>query len=253
MANENTSGNLDPEALRAARRAMRPSMPKRIERHIQGRIVGGLLELAPLIVTALVIAFLIGYADAIRGLPIIEGQPWDFPGIGLIILIVVAYVIGLMNITAPGRMLIRIYQAVMTSIPVIRTVFGVTRQAVTSFSGQFNFSRVVFLEWPRDGMVALGFVTGQVTSTDGETTLVAVYIPTVPNPTSGNMAFVMEDDLMETNLSVDEAMKLVFSGGIVLPSSIVMARISLGPRSSDDYLGLYHKDATAATNDEGEK
>ena len=88
-------------------------------------------------------------------------------------------------------------------------------------------------------MVAMGFVTGQVYSEDRERSMVAVYIPAVPNPTSGNMAFIIEDDVMETNISVDDAMKLVFSGGIVLPKSIVMARVPLGTRDPQDFLGRF--------------
>ena len=84
---------------------------------------------------------------------------------------------------------------------------------------------MVFVEWPRDGVVALGFLTGRAQSESGDRSMVVVYIPTVPNPTSGNLAFVMEDDVMETNLSVEDAMKLVFSGGIILPSSISLARV----------------------------
>ena len=217
-----------------------PSMPKRVERHIQGRIVAGLLELTPLLVTVIVIAYLMGATDAIRSAPFIAGQPWDFPGVGLLIVVIIAYLVGLLISTPPGRKAMEAYSLVMSHIPVVRTIFGVTRQAITSFSGQFNFSRVVFIEWPRDGMLAMGFVTGQVTSEDGETTVVAVYIPTVPNPTSGNMAFVVEDDVMETNLSVDAAMKLVFSGGIVLPENVAFARVPVDKRDMNDFLGQYH-------------
>ncbi len=199
--------------------------------------------MAPLIVTVLVVVFIVGYADLVRDLPFISGQPWDFPGLGLIIIIVISYLVGLAIATRLGRKLMQLSTVVLHSIPVARTVFGVTRQAVTSFSGQYNFSRVVFLEWPREGMVAMGFVTGQVYSTDRETSLVSVYIPTVPNPTSGNMAFVIEDDVMETNLSVDEAMKLVFSGGIVLPDAIVLARMPMPQRNALDFLGRFESDS----------
>ena len=216
-----------------------PSIPKRVERHIQGRIVAGLLEMAPLIVTVLVVLFIVGYADLVRDLPFISGQPWDFRGLGLIIIIVAAYLVGLTIATPPGRKVMQLKDVILGNIPVVRTVFGVTKQAITSFSGQFNFSRVVFVEWPREGMVAMGFVTGQVFSADREISLVSVYIPTVPNPTSGNMAFVVEDDVMETDMSVDDAMKLVFSGGIVLPKSIVLARVPLGARDPQDLLGRF--------------
>ena len=65
-------------------------MPKRFERHVQGKIMAGLLEMAPLIVTVLAIVFIVGYADLVRDLPFISGQPWDFRGLGLIIIIVAA-------------------------------------------------------------------------------------------------------------------------------------------------------------------
>ena len=234
---DSPEGRVTPESLRQPKPS--PSIPKRFERHVQGRIVAGLLEMAPLIVTALVTVFIVGYADLVRGLPFIADQPWDFPGLGLLIIIVAAYLLGIIIATPPGRKLMQLKDVILGNIPVVRTVFGVTRQAITSFSGQFNFSRVVFIEWPREGMVAMGFVTGQASSADKEITLVSVYIPTVPNPTSGNMAFVVEDDVMETDMSVEDAMKLVFSGGIVLPESIALARLPTGPRDSRDFLGRF--------------
>ena len=114
---------------------------------------------------------------------------------------------------------------VLGRIPVVKTIFGVTQQATTAITSQYNFSRVVFLEWPREGMAAMGFVTGRVHSADNADSLVLVYIPTVPNPTSGNMALILEDDIIETDLSVEDAMKLVFSGGIVLPDAVSLARV----------------------------
>ena len=97
-------------------------------------------------------------------------------------------------------------------------------------------------------MVAVGFVTGrayrekkEVEDDEEPKSLVVVYIPTVPNPTSGNLAFVMEDDLMETDLTVENAMKLVFSGGIVLPESVSLARLSR-VRSEDEFIDRFEVD-----------
>ena len=77
----------------------------------------------------------------------------------------------------------------------------------------------------------MGFVTGRAYAEANDQAMAIVYIPTVPNPTSGNLAFVVEDDLVETDLSVEDAMRLVFSGGIVLPDSVVLARL---PRERDE-------------------
>ena len=211
-----------------------PNLFQRFENHVQGKTMAGLMELVPLIVSALVLAFIVRYIDQfIRPLPFVAGKPWDFPGIGLLAAIMVFYLIGLLVSTRVGRLLMEWKNVVLNSIPVVKTIYGVTHQATKSVSSQFGFTRVVFLEWPREGVVAMGFVTGRAfrdsnapADDDEPQSIVVVYIPTVPNPTSGNLAFVMEDDLFETDMTVEHAMKLVFSGGIVLPDSVSLARLN---------------------------
>ena len=204
----------------------KPTIGKRIEGHFQGKILAGLMQLVPILVTVFVLAFIIGHTDSfIRPMPFVQGQPWDFPGIGLIAIIVIFYVIGLFVSITVGRRAMNGMNFLLSKLPVVKTIFGVTEQATTLLASDYNFSRVVFLEWPREGMVALGFVTGRAFSQSGGHSLAIVYIPTVPNPTSGNMAFVNEDDLFETDISVEDAMKLIFSGGIVLPERLAMARL----------------------------
>ncbi len=203
-----------------------PTWGQRIEGHFQGKILAGLMQLVPILVTVFALAFIIGHTDGfIRPMPFVKDQPWDFPGIGLIGIIVIFYLIGLFVSMAVGRRIMGSMGFVLHKVPVVKTIFGVTEQATTILASDYNFSRVVFLEWPREGMVAIGFVTGRAFSQTGGHSLAIVYIPTVPNPTSGNMAFVNEDDLFETDLSVEDAIKLVFSGGIVLPERLAMARL----------------------------
>ena len=208
------------------------SLRGKIEGHIQSRTMRGFLELIPLLVTIFVLLFLIGHADSfVRSLPIVQDQPWDFTGIGLIVLRLLFYVVGIIDSKRPGRKFMQFKDTVFSHIPVVKLFYGVTKQAIQSLTSPANFTRVVFIEWPREGMVAMGFVTGRVYSQDKSESMVVVYIPTVPNPTSGNMAFVVEDDVIETDLTVDAAMKLVFSGGIVLPEVVSMARV---PRTRRD-------------------
>ncbi|CAI7998242.1 Protein CONTINUOUS VASCULAR RING 1 [Geodia barretti] len=203
-----------------------PTLGQRIEGHFQGKVLAGLMQLVPILVTVFVLAFIIGHTDGfIRPLPFVKDRPWDLPGVGLIGIIVVFYLIGLFVSVAVGRRTMGVMSFVLTKIPVVKTIFGVTEQATTILASDYNFSRVVFLEWPREGMVAIGFVTGRAFSQTGGHSLAIIYIPTVPNPTSGNMAFVNEDDLFETDLSVEDAIKLIFSGGIVLPERLAMARL----------------------------
>ena len=213
---------------------------RRVERHIQSRTLSGLLQLLPLLATAWVLSFLVRQTDSlIRDLTIVDGRPWDFPGIGLLAVIVLCYIVGMLIENVAGRKIMDGVSKVVSFIPVIKTIYGVTQQATTSMTSQFNFTRVVFLEWPREGMVAMGFVTGRAYTEDGSQSMVSVYIPTVPNPTSGNMAFVIEDEVMETDISVDDAMKLIFSGGIVLPKEISLARLPRHEGGIDELIGRF--------------
>ena len=203
-----------------------PNLVGCIEGYLQSKTLAGLMELVPLLVTVFLIAFIVGQADSfVRPLPYIFGRPWDFPGIGLIAIIAIFYLVGLLISTAVGRRIMGWESAVLGHIPVIKTIFGATKQVTTLIASDFHFSRVVFLEWPREGMMAMGFLTGRVYSQSNDHSLAIVYIPTVPNPTSGNMAFVNEDDLLETDITVEDAIKLIFSGGIVLPEEMAFARL----------------------------
>ena len=228
-----------------------PNLFQRTGGHFQGKTVSGLLELLPILVPIVVIVYVVNLADSAI-IPILNtitqelsGGTRDFPtfwGTGLIIAIVIFYLIGLMTSTRAGKVVMGFVTDVMGSIPVVKGILGVTRQATTVMTSQFNFSRVVFLEWPREGMIALGFVTARVHKPDSNLSLAIVYIPTVPNPTSGNMALVSEDELFETDITVEDAMKLVFSGGIVPPDSISLGRFPLEYRVDSELIGRFDTD-----------
>ena len=196
---------------------------QRLESHLWRRIAFGFFVLAPLLVTFAVLAFIALNVDGfVRPLPFVDGRPYDVPGIGVAIGVVAMYMVGVLASTGVGKRVVRWESAVLSHIPIVKTIYGVVRQARDALSAppSHRFSRVVFIEWPRAGMMAMGFVTAHCQLTEGEDALVAVYVPTVPNPTSGNLAFVSEEKIIESGLTVEEAMKVVFSGGIVLPNKM---------------------------------
>ena len=215
----------------------KPRFLRQLKSTVQRRLFDGVVVLIPLLVTLLVLAFLIENADTfIRGLPFISeqtllGYPVDFPGIGVIVFLIIFFAVGLIVATAWGRKIIEVKSTILRNTPVVGSIYGVTEQLTEVLSSKYNFSRVVFLEWPREGMLALGFVTGRAYNVDTQTSLAVVYVPTVPNPTSGNMSFVNEDDVYETDISVEMAMRLVFTGGIVMPEYVSLARL---PRETED-------------------
>lgn len=203
------------------------SLRHRIKRHIWRRLSSGFLFLIPLAVTVIILDLLIDFMDGfIRPLPFVHNQPYDIYGIGLVFILVVLYIIGLM---VTGRMASRALNwqdFLVRRIPIVKSIYSVASQATNALSTPIKrqFSRVVFVEWPRPGVKALGFVTGHIhhPASDSEGTVV-IYIPTVPNPTSGNLAWVPESQVTETDITVEDAMKAVFSGGIVLPDISVIS------------------------------
>ncbi len=214
--------------------AERRSFYQRLESHFWRRIGAGLLALIPLLVTLLIIRAVFTFIDNIfRGdsgmlTPLIEDTPFDFPGIGVLATIVLLYTVGALYASRVGQVLLGWQRAVLTRIPVARRIYTVAQQAADSLSAgsQHQFSRVVFLEWPRPGVIAMGFVTARcVHPRDPDAELLAIYIPTIPNPTSGMLAFARDDEVTDTNLTVEDAMKVVFSGGIVMPDTLQAVRM----------------------------
>ena len=211
---------------------------KRIESHVVGRTLAGLLALIPLIVTFVIILVIIGRTDeAVQ--PFVEGHFLDFPGFGLLALIAICYAIGLAVSTMPGRKIMEWKSVILNHIPIVSTIHGVLEKAMRALTSQQHFSRVVFVEWPREGSVAIGFVTGSLNAPERDEPIVIIYIPTVPNPTSGNLAFVPEGEILETDLTVEDAMKLVFSGGIVLPHEISLIGSGLKRRDGSKFVGKF--------------
>ena len=237
----------------------KPNPIQRVGRHIQGKVGSGLLEVLPVLITVIVIVYIVNFIDrmmdpilaflAERGLwfPYIDealtSQALTFPGIGIVVGVIAFYLIGLFISMKPGKKATSFLVRSFGRIPVVKGIFGVTQQITSVITSDFGFSRVVFIEWPREGMIAMGFVTARVRASRGHKSLVMVYIPTIPNPTSGNMALVVEDDVMETDLAVDDAMKLIFSGGVVPPDDLSIARVpGVEPRTDLDFLGRFYTD-----------
>ena len=216
----------------------RPSLHIRLERHFWGRVLSGFLVLLPLIITAWILVFAFHQIDGLFGAlsdalvritPLEENVPMVAAFIAGIISVIfglaVLYFFGTLMTLRVGRMAVDVKVAILSHIPLVKNIYGVAKQATDSLttpSGQ-EVNRVVLVEWPRPGLFALGFTTGHTHAIHpDEAIMVVVYIPTVPNPTSGNLAFVREDEVYATDMKVEEAMKIVFSGGVVLPENMKM-------------------------------
>jgi len=148
--------------------------------------------------------------------------PFSVPGLGVVIVILTLTLIGAFTAGVIGRLVIRAGEAVLARMPVIRSVYGATKQIMETVLANQSaaFREVVLLEYPRRGIWTLGFISGQ---TQGEVQnltaddVVNVFVPTTPNPTSGFLLFIPRSDLHVLEMTVEEGIKMVVSGGIVTP------------------------------------
>jgi len=179
------------------------------------RFLTGLKIIIPLGLTIFLLVWILGAIDNILQPFITSLLGQKVPGVGLIAAIIIVLLIGISVSTLFGRRIIKAAEFFVLKIPLLRTVYLGTQQILDSFSSseeQQSFLRVVFIEFPKAGMKTIGFVTNKSTSQTGET-LLNVYIPTAPNPTSGFLQIVKEEDTIPTNMSVDDAFKMIMTAG----------------------------------------
>ncbi len=151
----------------------------------------------------------------------------EIPGLGFAIFLVLIYITGIIASNYLGKKIIRYGEALLTRVPVFRQVYIGAKQVVEGLSGagmnKAAFREVVFVEFPRDGMTTLAFITNEITDKSGKK-LYAIYIPTAPVPTSGYFEMVTEDKIIRTDISIDEAMKIVISSGMILPDKVTVGK-----------------------------
>ena len=197
--------------------------------HLQRTIGAGILVILPIGITAVVLKFFFDLLD-----PVLEPLVNLFPGgsvtgAGLVALIILVYLLGLFAAQVVGRRLIRLAHRVMEVIPVVKGIYGTTRMAIEilsrSHDGNENgdgevdenqqYTGVVLIDYPRIGMKAIGMITSSMLDSDGEEVL-SIYIPTTPIPSSGFLVIVPASEVTRTEMSVEDAMRVVISGGIRL-------------------------------------
>ena len=187
----------------------------------------GLLVWAPLGVTLLLIRFLINLLDASLLLVPVRLQPawFDYPGIGAILTVAIVLGTGALTANLLGKKAWGEVEQWMHRVPLVGSVYGSMKKvAETMLSGTGNaFKKVVLLEYPRVGCWTVGFMTADpapsLQAAAGGVDLVAVYVPTTPNPTSGFLLLVPRADVRELPISVQDGMQYVISLGVVPPGS----------------------------------
>ncbi|WP_321832743.1 DUF502 domain-containing protein [Thalassovita sp.] len=199
---------------------------------VRSSFLTGIVVIAPV---SLTIWFLWTFAGWVDGfvLPLVPGQfkpePYigiNLRGVGILFFLVFTVVIGWIAKGLMGRSLIRFGESLVQRMPVVRSIYsGVKQIAETVFAqSERSFERACLIEYPRKGIWAIGFVSteakGEIRQRAGEddNDLLSVFVPTTPNPTSGFLLYFPRKDVMELDMSVEDAAKLVISAGLVYPN-----------------------------------
>ena len=190
-------------------------------RILRGQFLTGLLIIVPLGASILILYWIFVSIDNILQplIRLIVGH--NVTGVGFGVTIVLIYLAGVIARNVVGRRIMRYGDSLLNRVPVFRLLYRGIRQILESFSGtdKTGFMQVVLVEFPREGMRAMGFVTNEMTDKNGQK-LLNVLIPTAPNPTTGFLQIVREEDIIRTNISIDDAVKMVISAGRMMPGEV---------------------------------
>ncbi len=189
---------------------------KSIGRTLRAQFIMGILVVVPIGATVLILVWIFNAIDGILK-PII-GSIWESApaGIGFGVTIVLIYIVGVIANNIIGKRLIHYGESLLARVPLVRQLYTGIKQILESFYDpkKAGYLEVVLVEFPRKGMQAIGFVTNWSSDELGKKML-HVFVPTSPNPTSGFLQIIEEDQVMHTKMSIDDALKLVVSAGRV--------------------------------------
>ena len=195
-------------------------------RQLRRQFITGILAVVPISVTIAVLVWIFNTVDNYLQ-PVIKpilGR--SVPGVGFAVTIVLIYLAGVIASNVLGKKLISYGESLLARLPLVRPLYAGVRQLMDSFStpGKASFMQTVLVEFPRKGVWTIGFVTKESLAQSGEKQL-NIFVPTVPNPISGFLLIVSEDEVIRTDIPVGEALKMIISAGQVVPPEIT-ARLS---------------------------
>ena len=205
-------------------------MFKNFQRRIRNVFITGLLITLPIALTWFILQFLLNNFDALSpvftniliqlGAPIPEG--YRIPFLGLVVTLLIVLIVGWLTTNFFGKKVFQIGELLIEKIPFVRRIYKGSKQVVSSIAEADTsaFRKVVLIEFPRRGLLAIGFVTGESRGEVQELTrenMLNVFVPTMPNPTSGFLIFSPLEELTEVSMTIEEGIKYVVSGGLVVP------------------------------------
>jgi len=205
---------------------------------VRNYLLTGLLVTVPVGATVFILNLFLKLADKSLNFLPAKYRPENFlpveiPGLfGIVVTFAVLLFVGFLTRNIVGQRLVKTYERIIEKIPFVRSVYSATKQFTTAvFSGgeSKKFARVVLTEYPRHGIYSLAFVTsedaGHLSEILGKPCL-SIFVPTTPNPTSGFYLVVPVEETIETDLTTEEAFRIIMSAGIAMPDRKELARLA---------------------------
>ena len=204
-----------------------------LNRRIRNIFLAGLLVALPISLTIFILSFLFRSLDTLSpvfthwlillGAPLPQG--YQIPFLGVVMTFVIIFLVGAVTTNIFGKKLLHLWEEIIEKIPFVRRIYKGTKQVVSSFATMdtTSFTKVILIEFPRKGAHAIGFVTGKTRGEIKHLTSdnhLKVFVPTTPNPTSGFIIFAEPNEFIELDMTIEEGIKFVISGGIVSPEQI---------------------------------
>ena len=190
-------------------------------------LIAGLLVWLPLAATVVIVRMVIGLLDKTMLLLPPEYRPetvigFTLPGMGLILSIAILLLTGMLAANLIGRRLVDAWESILGRIPLVRSIYNAFKQisfTLLDSSGK-SFRKVVLIEYPKEGVWSLGFLTNEhveVATGTVSDEMAAVFIPTTPNPTSGFLVVMAKNRVEELDMSIEEGFKFIISVGVIVP------------------------------------
>ena len=206
-------------------------MRTKITTRLRNNFIAGLLVVIPLGVTVWIVSIIVRLFDKLIKVLLPsrlekifqQEQPYLWKGIAILAILILMMLIGMFARNIIGRKLIGLGEKLLNRIPLVNRIYGTLQQISQAFLGErrTGFNRVILFQYPRAGLYTLGLVSRESGEEIKEKTgekMLSVFVPTTPNPTSGLLILVPERDTIPLKMSVEEALKLLISGGTVVPS-----------------------------------
>ena len=192
-----------------------------MKRHIKKYFITGLLVIIPIWGTYLVLSTLLKFLEGFLG-SFLQNFGYYIPGMGILSLLLLILIIGTFATNFIGKKVVAAWEKILSRLPLVNNIYSVFKHIVdtVSIQGKENFSRVVLVEFPQDGVYSIGFVTGVTTGEVQEMTqerVINVFMPHSPLPTTGFFIFVPEKSVIPLSMSVEDGMKMIVSGGLYTP------------------------------------